>query len=100
MPWFHWQGESLFLQMHVQPGARNNCFVGLHGDRLKVKINAPPVDGKANIALIDFLARCFETSKSAISVQQGALSRDKTLCIANVHRIPAELAALGLSDVH
>lgn len=98
MSWFRWDGQLLFLQLHIQPGARQNSFAGLHGDRLKVKIHAPPVDGKANAELIDFMSDCFETSKSAVSVVQGALGRDKTLCIANVRRIPDELSALGLNN--
>jgi len=96
MSWFRWDGPLLLLQLHIQPGAKQNSIAGLHGGRLKVKIHAPPVDGKANAELIDFMADCFETSKSSISVLQGALGRDKTLCIANVRLIPAELAMLGL----
>lgn len=97
MEWFRWEGSLLFLQLHIQPGARQNSITGLHGNRLKVKIHAPPIDGKANAELIDFMAQCFEANKSAISVSQGALSRDKTLCIANVQRIPSALMELGLS---
>jgi len=97
MEWFRWEGQMLFLQLHIQPGAKQNAIAGLHGRRLKLKIHAPPVDGKANAELVDFIADCFATSKSAVSVVQGALSRDKTLCIANVRDIPPALAELGLT---
>jgi uncharacterized protein (TIGR00251 family) len=102
MNWFRWDGQLLFLQLHIQPGAKQNSIVGLHGDRLKVKIHAPPVDGKvdgkANAELIDFMSDCFGTGKSAVSVVQGALGRDKTLCIANARHIPDQLSALGLNN--
>jgi len=97
MSWFRWEGSLLFLQLHIQPGAKQNLIVGLHGDRLKVKIHAPPVDGKANAELINYLAQSFATSKSAVSVSQGALGRDKTLCIATVKQLPPVLVALGLT---
>jgi len=100
MVWYRWDGQSLLLQLHIQPGAKENSIVGLHAERLKVKIHAPPVDGKANTELIDFMARCFETNKSAVTVLQGALGRDKTLCVANVRSIPAALTALGLIKTH
>jgi len=96
MSWFRWAGASLYLQLHIQPGARQNLIVGLHGDRLKVKINAPPVDGKANAELVEFLSQCFDTNKSSILVLQGALGRSKTVCIAQVSRIPPELQRFGL----
>jgi len=98
MSWFRWDGSLLLLQLHIQPGARHSAIAGLHGQRLKVKIHAPPADGKANAELIAFMADCFETSKSSVSVLQGALGRDKTLCIANTRHIPSELVALGLTD--
>ena len=97
MSWFRWDNQVLQLQLHIQPGARQNLIVGLHGNRLKVKINAPPVDGKANAALIEFLSQCFGTSKAGVTLVQGAQGRSKIVCIAQVTHIPAELQALGLS---
>jgi uncharacterized protein len=97
MSWFRWQGPLLLLQLHIQPGARQNLIVGLHGDRLKLKIHAPPVDGKANAELIDFIAHCFGINKSTISILKGELGRDKTLCIADVRKLPPALVTLGLT---
>ena len=63
MPFYHWQGEDLLLDCHLQPGAKRAEFAGQHGERLKIRISAPPVDGKANDALIRFLADAFAVSR-------------------------------------
>ena len=46
----------IMLTLHIQPGARKTEFAGQHGDALKIRLAAPPVDGKANAALIAFVA--------------------------------------------
>ena len=46
--WYRWDGNTLILSLRIHPGARHNRLDGLYGDRLKVRITAPPVDGKAN----------------------------------------------------
>lgn len=78
---FQWQGQDLLLFCHLQPGASKTEFAGLHGDRLKIRIKAPPVDGKANAALIDFLSAEFSVSKNKIKIEQGELGRQKTVRI-------------------
>jgi uncharacterized protein (TIGR00251 family) len=50
--WFRIHNEVLTLTLHVQPGAKRTEVVGLHGDALKIKLAAPPVEGKANEALL------------------------------------------------
>lgn len=70
------------VTLHVQPGARKNEFVGLHGDALKVKIAAPAVDNKANSALVEFLAGSLGVPKSAVAIRQGATGRRKVVEIA------------------
>ena len=59
MSWFRWDGDDLILECHLQPAARSDDFAGLHGDRLKIRLTAPPVDGKANAELIELVARTF-----------------------------------------
>lgn len=94
--WFRWEGTSLHLHLHIQPGARVNQLVALHGDRLKIKINAPPIDGRANETLIEFLAEQFHCNHSSVTVTKGAQGRLKTVCIAQPRQIPSAFAALGL----
>ncbi len=68
---------AVLIAVHAQPGARHCSLVGLHGESLKIKINAPPVDGKANDELIAFLASQLEISKRQISLVKGDKSRAK-----------------------
>lgn len=69
----------LSLTLHIQPGAKKTEFAGLHGDALKIRLAAPPVDGKANAALIGFLAEVLRLPKSAITLKSGQTSRRKVL---------------------
>ncbi len=73
--------EGLRLDLKVQPNARRSGWAGRHGDRLKVALTAPPVDGKANKALIEFLANFASISKSGIEIVRGEASREKTLLL-------------------
>jgi|TARA_Y100001951_G_scaffold63013_1_gene50375 uncharacterized protein (TIGR00251 family) len=91
MPFYHWQGEDLLLDCHLQPGAKRAEFAGQHGERLKIRISAPPVDGKANEALIRFLADAFAVSRQQVSLLSGQSSRQKRLLIQTPRQLPTEL---------
>ena len=67
--------QGVVLHLHVQPGARKTQVAGLHGDALKIRLAAPPVDGKANACLIAFLAAQLGIAKSAIRLLSGDTSR-------------------------
>jgi uncharacterized protein len=95
--WFQWADGALLLRVAVQPGATKSQITGLHGDLLKIRIHAPPVDGKANRALIEFLADEFATPRSRVGVIRGDTSRAKTVRIASPAQLPAQLTALGLT---
>lgn len=69
----------LRLQVHVQPRAPRNRVAGTHGGALKVQIAAAPVEGAANAALIDLLAKVFGVPRSGIRVLSGAHGRKKTV---------------------
>ena len=61
MNWYRRENNGkLILSLYIQPGAKNTQFAGLHGDALKISLAAPPIEGKANKALIKFLANCFQ----------------------------------------
>lgn len=73
---------SLTLRLHIQPGARKTEIVGSHGDALKIRLAAPPVDGKANAALIAFLAGELGVPKAQVELVGGASSRGKLLRVS------------------
>lgn len=83
---------NVLLAVHVQPGARRPGVVGRHGEALKVRVTAPPVDGKANQAVIALLASALEVPASSVQVTAGASSRRKRLRITGVAD-PAALVA-------
>jgi uncharacterized protein (TIGR00251 family) len=96
-PWFRWEGEDLVLQLKVQPKASRDEFATPHGDRFRVRITAPPVDGKANDHLTRFLAKSFGVPRGSVSLLRGESSRDKTFRIQTPKKIPAEMTAAGES---
>ena len=73
---------SLIISLHVQPGARKTEIAGLHGGALKVRLAAPPVDGKANAALVAFLAEQLDVPRSQVALISGATSRQKRLRVS------------------
>jgi uncharacterized protein (TIGR00251 family) len=83
------------LRVHVQPRASRTELAGQHGDALKVRVAAPPVDGAANEALVRFLAERLGVSRGAVTVEAGGASRGKVVRIAGVGLADATLR-LGL----
>lgn len=68
---------GLVLTLHIQPGAKQTGFAGRHGEAMKIRLAAPPVDGKANAALCAFLAEFCGVPKSAVTLVSGETSRAK-----------------------
>ncbi len=83
--------HELRLPIHATPGARRTEAAGAHGDALRVRLAAPPVDGKANAALIDWAAAAFDIPKKQIELLHGASGRRKLLALR--FATCAELAA-------
>jgi uncharacterized protein len=71
----------LILELHVQPGASRTEFAGKHGERMKVRLQARAVDGKANEALIEFLAEHYKVPKRNVRITAGLKSRQKRVQI-------------------
>lgn len=84
-------GESLTLTLHVQPGARVTSVAGLHGGALKIKVAAPPVEGKANAALAAFLAKAFNVPLRQVTVKLGSQGRHKVVEIERPNNPPESL---------
>ena len=89
--WYQWQGMDLILDCRLQPKASSDEIVGDLGDELKIRITAPPVDGKANAHLTRFLAKSFGVSKSQVVIEKGQLGRSKRIRIQSPEKIPAKL---------
>ena len=87
-PWYRWEGDTLALSLKVQPKAKRDEFVEPFGDAYKVRITAPPVDGKATRHLIAFLAKAFGVGKGEVSLAQGDLARNKLFRIRQPSRFP------------
>ncbi|HEB55273.1 MAG TPA: YggU family protein [Gammaproteobacteria bacterium] len=85
---YYWQGETLVLRLHVQPRASRDELCGLYGDSLKVRITAPPADGKANQHLRKYLAKIFHVPTSQVNLLRGASSRSKQFSIENPGQLP------------
>lgn len=86
--WLHVRGAETTLSLHIQPAARKTEVAGAHGDALKIRLAAPPVDGKANAHLREFLATLFGVAKSRVTLLAGESGRDKRLRIAAPRRLP------------
>ncbi|MBK8739800.1 MAG: YggU family protein [Betaproteobacteria bacterium] len=82
--WARYDGAAdvLTLRVHVQPGASRTGPAGIHGDRLKIRLAAPPVEGKANAALRLFIADAFAVPQRSVELTAGELSRQKTLRVS------------------
>jgi len=93
--WARWRSGTLLLFLHVQPGARRTQAVGTHGERLKIALHAPPVDGKANDELQRFLATTLGLRRAAVRLTAGASSREKTVALDCDADIATRLGALG-----
>ena len=93
MTWYRKAADGWLLELHIQPGAKKSEVAGLHGDALKIRIASPPVDGRANEALIAFLAKACAVPRAAVTLEQGATSRQKTFCIVAPDWDPARLLA-------
>lgn len=91
--WYRWQGGVLVLTVRVQPKASKDeiigpCDDGQGGQSLKIRITAPPVDGKANAHLVKFLAKSFGVAKSRVQVAAGETGRNKRICITTPKKLP------------
>jgi len=76
------QGATFAVK--VQPRARKNAITGTVGEALKVSLTAPPVEGRANQAVIEFLADFFAIPRASITITSGATSRLKRVCISGM----------------
>jgi uncharacterized protein (TIGR00251 family) len=89
--WYRRNGEVLTLTLHVQPGAKRTDVAGLHGEALKIRLAAPPIEGRANEALLKFIAEAFGVSLRQVELKQGGQSRHKVVAITGSKVEPESL---------
>ncbi|HIP83224.1 MAG TPA: YggU family protein [Desulfocapsa sulfexigens] len=74
----------ILIRIYVQPRASRNAFIGIHDDAVKLAITAPPVDGKANAAVVKYLASFFRIKKKDLEIISGLQSRRKSLLVTGL----------------
>lgn len=90
-PWYRRNGDELTLTLHIQPGAKRSEVAGLHGDALKIRLAAPPIEGRANEALLKFIAGLFAVSARQVELRQGGQSRHKVVAVSGSKIVPESL---------
>jgi uncharacterized protein (TIGR00251 family) len=81
MKFFQEDSNGIILKVFIQPRSSKNMIAGQHGDALKIKLTAPPVDDAANRMCIQYLAKCLKIPKSYIEIISGHTSRTKRLLL-------------------
>lgn len=84
MPWLTETPDGAVLNLRVVPRAAKNAIQGELGDALKIRLCAPPVDGAANAALIEFLSDFFSLPRARVQLLSGATSRNKRVLLAGL----------------
>ena len=83
------------LAVHVVPRARQTEVAGRHGDAIKIRVAAPPVDGAANAELIRFVAERVGVARGAVTIASGATGRRKTVAVEGITAAALARALLG-----
>ncbi|MBA2377210.1 MAG: DUF167 domain-containing protein [Actinomycetota bacterium] len=95
---FRRSDDGVFISLRVSPGAKRSGVEGLYGEgSIKLKVAAPPVDGKANKEVEAFLAKLLGVRKSDVEVVRGAAGRDKVVLVRGAETSEVETALAGYS---
>ena len=96
----HESAKGTTFAVKVHPRARKNAITGTVGDALKVALTAPPVQGKANQAVIEFFSDLFQIPRSSVTIASGETSRNKVVRVAGLRKLVVEqrLAAALAED--
>lgn len=91
MSWYRREGDTIVLVLHVQPGAKRSEVAGLYGAALKIRLAAPPIEGRANEALLRFIADRFDVPLRGVELVQGGQSRHKRVVVSGSRVTPESL---------
>ncbi len=92
MSWITETKEGVVLSIHATPRAAKNQIQGLHGEALKIRLQAPPVDGKANDTLLEFLAGVLNVPRRQVTLLSGQTSRQKRVSVKGITATQAMLS--------
>jgi uncharacterized protein len=95
MSWCEQQGNDVIIRVKAVPGASRDQCVGLLGDRLKIRVAAPPEGGKANEAICELLAKLLDLGKRSISIESGMTNPEKSVRVIGVDAGTVSLRCLG-----
>ncbi|MDR3734928.1 MAG: DUF167 domain-containing protein [Acidobacteriaceae bacterium] len=84
--------DGALFSVRVHPGARKSGITSIHADALKVSLSTPPVDGRANEALIEFVAEWLGVARAAVAIVSGQHARSKRVCVAGVSAATVQAA--------
>lgn len=96
--WYRRTGVALMLDVHVQPGAARTEVAGLHDGRLKLRLAARATDGRANAALVAFIAARLGVAKRDVSIESGLSSRRKRVRVIAPTRAPETLLGAARAE--
>jgi uncharacterized protein (TIGR00251 family) len=88
--------KGIIFAIKVQPRARRNAITGAVGEALKLALTDPPVDGRANQAVIEFLAELFEIPRASVTIASGETSRNKMVRISGLSKHAVERKLEGV----
>lgn len=86
----HETAKGISFTVKVHPRARKNGITGAAGDALKLALSAPPVEGRANHAVIEFFADLFQIPRSSVTIASGETSRNKVVRVAGASKATVE----------
>ncbi len=89
--WYHHKKDVITLMLYIQPGAKRTEVVGTHDDSLKIRLGAPPIEGRANDTLLHFIAEKFSVPVRNVRLKQGARSRHKVVLVTDSAIEPTDL---------
>jgi uncharacterized protein len=96
MNWITEKPEGIILTVFIQPRSSKNMIAGLHGDALKIKLTAPPVNNAANKMCIQYLSKQLKVAKSSLNIVAGHTSRLKQILVRNVdYRLKEKIESLS-----
>jgi uncharacterized protein (TIGR00251 family) len=89
--WYRQEENTIILDVYVQPSAKCTEVVGFHGDSLKIRLASPPIDGRANEALLKYIGKLFDVPTRQVELKRGDKSRHKIIAVVASKMNPLDI---------